>query len=391
MSDITTTARVRQIMQDFTRETGLDPVATRPRRYLWTDSFAVCNYLELFRRTGDDAYRDLALRLIGQVHNVLGRHREDDTRSGWISGLDEQEAPLHPTIGGIRIGKPLPERKQGEPSDERREWEQDGQYYHYLTRWMHALNQTGRLTGDPVYTTWAIELARTAHARFVYTPSSGGQKRMYWKMSIDLSRPQVASMGLHDPLDGLITYCGLQLRLFDLRGQLDSPDLLAEIKDMAGLCRYQNFATDDPLGIGGLLSDAHRISRLMVEGGFICHTLLESVVSSALRGIEAYLQTAPFRTLTQYRLAFRELGLAIGLSAVLPLWDLIERNPGLFEPEGGIARKVTALERYTPLADTITGFWLDVKDRGTGSWDQHRDINAVMLATSLAPGSFLEP
>jgi hypothetical protein len=391
MTDTTTITQVRQIMQGFARETGLDPVATHPRRYLWTDSFAVCNYLELFRRTGDDTYRDLALRLVGQVHNVLGRHRQDDQRSGWISGLREQEGALHPTIGGLRIGKPRPERNQGEPPDERMEWEQDGQYFHYLTRWMHALNQAGRMTKDPGYTTWAIELARTAHARFVYTPSSGGQKRMYWKMSIDLSRPQVASMGLHDPLDGLVTYCGLQMRLFDLRGQLEGPDLLAEIKDMAGLCRDRNFATDDPLGIGGLLADAHRIARLMVEGDFICHTLLESVVSSSLRGIEAYLQTAPFRTLPEHRLAFRELGLSIGLSAVLPLWDTIERNPGLFEPGGDIARKVTALERHTPLADIITGFWLEEKNRDRGRWDEHRDINAVMLATSLAPGSFLEP
>ena len=28
---------------------------------------------------------------------------------------------------------------------------------------------------------------------------------MYWKMSIDLSRPLVASMGQHDPLDGFVT------------------------------------------------------------------------------------------------------------------------------------------------------------------------------------------
>ncbi len=29
---------------------------------------------------------------------------------------------------------------------------------------------------------------------------------MYWKMSIDLTRPLVSSMGQHDPLDGFITY-----------------------------------------------------------------------------------------------------------------------------------------------------------------------------------------
>ncbi len=41
-------------------------------------------------------------------------------------------------------------------------------------------------------------------AAFVYTAPGVGTKRMYWKMSIDLSRPQVASMGHHDALDGLV-------------------------------------------------------------------------------------------------------------------------------------------------------------------------------------------
>ena len=60
------------------------------RRYLWTDAFAVCNFLELFERTGDQEYRRRATELIDQVHRVLGRYRDDDSRSGWISGLDEQ-------------------------------------------------------------------------------------------------------------------------------------------------------------------------------------------------------------------------------------------------------------------------------------------------------------
>ncbi len=47
----------------------------------------------------------------------------------------------------MRIGKPLNERKPSEPFDERLEWDRDGQYYHYLTKWMHALHQVGRLTG----------------------------------------------------------------------------------------------------------------------------------------------------------------------------------------------------------------------------------------------------
>ena len=73
---------VKEIMLEFARLTGLSPSSIHPRRYLWTDAFAVCNYLELYTRTNDGTYLDLALRLVNQVHHVLGRHREDDSRRG---------------------------------------------------------------------------------------------------------------------------------------------------------------------------------------------------------------------------------------------------------------------------------------------------------------------
>ena len=52
--------------------TGLCPRAQEQRRYLWTDAFAVCNFLELFQRTSDQQYRRCAEKLIYQVHRVLG-------------------------------------------------------------------------------------------------------------------------------------------------------------------------------------------------------------------------------------------------------------------------------------------------------------------------------
>ena len=91
---------VREIMTEFANLTGLSPARKVPRRYLWTDAFAACNFLELHRQTGDERYKHLALHLVDQVHNILGRHREDDLRTGWISGLNEQEGKMHPTKGG---------------------------------------------------------------------------------------------------------------------------------------------------------------------------------------------------------------------------------------------------------------------------------------------------
>ena len=81
MNRAPTTLLVHEFMQDFARETGLDPVSPHPRRYLWTDAFAVCNYLGLFQQTRNEAYRQLAVRLVDQVHHTLGRHRDDDPRT----------------------------------------------------------------------------------------------------------------------------------------------------------------------------------------------------------------------------------------------------------------------------------------------------------------------
>jgi len=93
---------VREIMTEFGELTGLSTGGKVPRHYLWTDAFAACNFLELYRQTGDETYNHLALLLVDQVHNILDRHREDDLRTGWISGLDELEGNMHPTKGGIK-------------------------------------------------------------------------------------------------------------------------------------------------------------------------------------------------------------------------------------------------------------------------------------------------
>ena len=371
---------VRDLMAEFAGRTGLDPPLANPRRYLWTDAYAVCNYIELYRRTEEETYRDLALRLVSQVHHTLGRHRADDRRTGWISGLSDGEGEVHPTIGGLRIGKPLPERRSGEPFDERLEWERDGQYYHYLTRWMHALNRVSRATNDPAYIRWAVELARAAHAAFAYLPPSGGKKRMYWKMSIDLSRPLVPAMGQHDPLDGFVTYSELQAAAGPLH-----LDLSPEIADMAGICRGTVQTTDDPLGIGGLLFDAGRIAQSMDRSETARVDLLCSVLDAALAGLAAFARGGSLRYPVEYRLAFRELGLAIGLTGVT---GQIRDGPEIFG-RGALERRAETLMGYAPLADAIVEFWADERNQEAGTRAGNPEINMVMLATALAPGEFL--
>jgi hypothetical protein len=376
----------QEIMTDFARLTGLFPASGVPQRYLWTDAFAVCNLLGLYQDTGDGKFRDMALQLVGQVHSTLGRYRQDDKRAGWISGLDGEEATLHPTAGGLRIGKQFKERKATEPLNERLEWDRDGQYFHYLTKWMHALDRVTRVTGEFTYNRWAIELARTSHARFVYAPSADRQKRMYWKMSTDLSYPLVQSMGLHDPLDGLITYTRLAATAAgDPEG---SADLGEEIADMAGMCKGRSWVTDDPLGIGGLLSDTLSVARLMTAGYFSQSGLLVILLEAALLGLKAF-DLDRMNLPANDRLAFRELGLSIGLRAFQGLSDLIGRNKPLFPEEYDLDDRIRALRPYERLAETIEAFWLQPEHRQGDLWMTDRHINMVMLATSISPAGYL--
>lgn len=365
----------RQLMSEFGDATGLTSNKP-PRRYLWTDAFAVCNFLGLSREGAYGADLDLARRLVDQVHQVLGRHRPDDSRQGWISGLTEEEGALHPTRGGLRIGKRLPERRVDEAVDPRLEWDRDGQYFHYLTQWMHALHRVGQQTGLPQYQQWAIELAEIAHARFTRFETSSAQSRMVWKMSIDLRRPLVPSMGQHDPLDAWLTYLELQ------SGITGQPVLVREIAQAAALCEDTEWETEDALGAGALLTGVFRLAGLMMHQRSDAASLMPRLVAAARISLEICLQDDFLAAPAESRLAFRELGLAIGLHALEHI-----------EPQAGIGANVRAaiahLAQYVSLAYRIDEYWSDPVPRRLASWTEHRDINDVMLATSLAPAGYL--
>ena len=369
-------AMAAALMRAFAERTGVTGGAPA-RRYLWTDAFAVCNFLGL----GETA---LAGRLVEQVHAVLGSHRDDDARSGLISGLDAAAARRHPTQGGLRIGKPLPERSAGAPYDAALEWERDGQYFHYLTRWMHALDQYAQRAGVADANRWARELARVAVQAFVV--EDGGAPRMAWKMSIGLDRALVPSMGQHDPLDGLVT-C-LQLRAHTPPGS-GGPSLAPELRVLAALIAGTNVLTDDPLGIGGLLVDAYRLAQLLHERPGD-DALLGLLLAAAATGLHAWLQQRPLARADKERLAFRELGLAIGLSAAARLWRLLEHDHAPLAGQPAVRASLDALIAQVPLARRISGHWSDPAQQATPAWRAHEDINAVMLATSLAPDGYLD-
>ena len=373
------------LMNAFAERTGLIS-AQPPRRYLWTDAFAVCNYLGLAHTTGNQDYTERALALVDQVHHTLGRHRDDDRRTGWISGLAEDDGERHPTRGGFRIGKKLPERGPRDTYDDRLEWDRDGQYFHYLTRWMHALDQVTRATREPRFSTWAHELARAAFDAFTYQPALHREsRRMYWKMSIDLRRALVPSMGQHDPLDGYVSTLQLQATAATLPQPADGPNLDDATRQYAMMVKGGELATADALGLGGLLVDAWRVQQLMQQGAVPETQLLDRLLDAALTGLQHYAQSGESSQPAGYRLAFRELGLAIGLHAVERMHQEAQRTTTSPQQRA----QLQALMLYLPLREAIEAFWRDPAHQRTDTWFEHQDINTVMLATCLAPDGFL--
>ena len=121
--------------------------------------------------------------------------------------------------------------------------------------------------------------------------------------------------------------------------------------------------------------DASRIAQLMQCGAPGGTELIRSLLTGAERGLSEFAHRNELVEPAQHRLAFRELGLAIGLSAI----DLIEE----------VDPSARSLRPYASLGEAITSFWLDPQHRETPAWTDHQDINHVMLATSLVPSGIL--
>jgi hypothetical protein len=371
---IATVADAIRLMTGFAERTGLAP-AGEPKRYLWTDAFALCNWLELYRKSGEESYRDLATALISQVHGVLGRHRPDDSRAGWLSGLAEEEGARRPTAGGLRIGKPIPERRSDEPFDMRLEWERDGQYFHYITKWIDALVRASIILDEPRYRLNAAELAKAVFSPFLKLSPTGRPVGLSWKMTIDLSGPLISETNSHDALDGYVTY-----RFVSEVGRR-SPDrqLSGEIDALRKLSTGVDWRTSDPLGIGGLLLDAFRLA-LLTEKLPSDKLLLEAIVAAVEAGIPQFLKSGTLRDPPAMRLAFRELGLAIGLQTLGALGAALRHSGRLNNSIGTALRRLMSIRE---LERALVEFWSLPRNQTEPSWLDHRDINEVMLATAI--------
>lgn len=243
------------------------------KRYLWTDAYGLMLYVSLFRHFNDKIYLDKSELLVKNVKSILGRKK------------------------GFRIGED-PER--------------DGQYFHYLTKWMYALNELGRLI--PKYHHEAVQLAKDVHPHF-FVPNIG----MIWKMEEDLSKPYRGyGFGGLDSYDAFVTY-----RVLD-------PEILKrEISDVWTIVSqdYPKFSCSQDLGLGETLWMAHHFPN---------EDWAKKIIQVSLRELERmwrpkgyFIRDSKWDPNTI--LAFGNHGVSIGIQSICVWEDKVERLQKFFE------------------------------------------------------------
>eukprot|EP00899_Mesostigma_viride_P005438 jgi/Mesvir1/14896/Mv05499-RA.1 len=341
--------------------------AGRGGRYLGSDTFGVINFLSLHYALGGDEcpsesqWLAQAIALVEEVHDVLGRDRHTGHRLP--PATDAQ-----PLLGGLRIGKAEEEcDAQGRINPEG-----DGQYFHYLAKWMFALNRVARATGDGSYNDQAVTLAKVAHRAFLRngagsrTHASGATSgptstalhhHMVSKMSVDLKLPLVASEGHLDPYCGLVTYRLLAASVpVERRGPDNS--LEDEIKDFAAMVyeRFPKFDSLDPLTLGGAL--------WLTSWADPDERWVGAVKGAAEWRANDLFRLGHFSSKTHSRLLFREMGLTLGLQASLRRQLYAE----------GIDPK------WATRVDQLHDFWRP------HLYERDADISPLMFAASVLPG-----
>jgi hypothetical protein len=276
------------------------------QRYLWTDAFGVVLLVSLDRALGKPRFLAEAEWLVGEVERVLGRAR------------------------GVRIGEAI---------------DRDGQYYHYLAKWIFALTRLGAIR--PMYRERALELVRAIHEPFIRRGVG-----VVWKMKEDLSGPYPGyGIGGLDAFDGYVTY-----RLLDERALAGPIRDMREIIDLA----YPEMRITQDLALGMMLWLCHvfpgeawaqlqrprclaTLDRMWVDPpGYFCR--------------EPHAPGVKF--------AFTNFGVSLGLQAVGEMKDRVERLQGFFETyRSGDEYDRDAITHIMACCAQLPGDWL------SGNWD----------------------
>ncbi|RFU24682.1 hypothetical protein B7463_g11655, partial [Scytalidium lignicola] len=302
-------------------------------RYLWTDAFGVVNFITLYQETQEDRYLSIAKKLVRAVHDIQGRARDGKSR---LPGATDED----PLGGGLRIGKEDATGPDG-----------DGQYHHYLTLWMFALNRLSIVSKEPKYNTQAIHLAKAIHNPF-FVGKSTDHPRMVWKIAVDMSKPLTTSEGNLDPIDGYIT-----MRILQASARSDDPRLKEEIEDYRRVMERKGggFVSDDMLDLGMSLWSAQWL--------WDKEEWAADLENRCLKRVGKLLSQGPhWCELRFYRLAFRDFGACMGIKCSP------EASSNLKEQAEELINKWEVALASTP--------------------GELKPITQVMYAAALIPGAF---
>mgnify|MGYP000272676830 CR=1 FL=1 len=215
------------------------------RRYLWTDAFGVLAYLSLAdqleqQQTPEKAetYRAAAHRLIHVVHDCLGQPRSDTDKT---MQMTKDMASPNGNVG-LRIGK----AHHRQVTDAGMSY--DGQYWHYIDKWLLALSRAGRVEDG----------CRIGKSVFPYffdagPNGDGSQGGIRWKLSVDATPPPSLQRAYasDDTLVALIVFSILERQRQNKDSSTVIPSLAPEIAMLEkSLEFYKPRVTDDPLGWG---------------------------------------------------------------------------------------------------------------------------------------------
>jgi hypothetical protein len=222
------------------------------RRYLWTDAFGVMAYISLAEQAKENGntrqkqkYQQAADKLITVVQDCLGKPRSNNEN-------DQMQPDVTSPTGyvGLRIGK-ASSRKVTDYG-----MQYDGQYWHYVDKWLLALSRAGHVHDG-------IAIAKSVFPHFFDAGPRGTGRYggIRWKLSVDATPPpelQYDRGGANDDtLVALIIFSMLEQQRLEQRSTEDDkdtatiPSLSKEIELLRqSLHGYKPRVTDDPLGWG---------------------------------------------------------------------------------------------------------------------------------------------
>jgi len=302
------------------------PSPSGQRRYLWTDAFAVLNFVTLSHRAESDdrkvAFLKAADLLVEATVKCLGAPRSEE-----FPMLSNGKGGFK----GMRIGK----EKARAMSDDGMDF--DGMYWHYLDKWIFALARLAQAKGELALD--AVQLVKDVHPHFLSKDGKG----LYWKMNVDLSVIE----GLEytgpngDALSGWIVY--------NIVNQVN-PVLDEEISQLRKVVeKYAQGGfrvSSDPLGFGLTYWELQWLSGKVVEK---TSEKLKNVASSAF-------------SVSRCGLPFRLYGAIIG---------------------GKLSGDQTVVQMAAKALDKMRE--IEMK---SGMGDSLASINKVMFATALDPWAF---